>query len=227
MAKLTALIPNQRFEIIRDRIGEILAEELANQEALDGPVAPAVYVSRAIPPDETDYPMINISLTKGDYSGKTQSQADGNYVYNIDVYTASPTTPEGRGDQLAAQKLQRYVGMIRAILENPVYRTLDYAPPFMCEGYVSGFEIADPQALLQDSDAQNSTVGRLQYAVRVPEYVQLKTAPPIAANLTGVKLELTDKGYLYVDTWVAHRRYVAQNGGRFTTEQGDYLIPQN
>jgi len=206
MAKIIGLIPPQRFEIIRDRIGEIIAEELTHQYALGGLTFPNVYVERCVTFGGTELPAINITLAKGDYDGKTQRQTNGTYTYNIDIYTASSFTDDARGDYLAAQSLQRYLGMIRAILENPLYRCLDYAPPFNCSTDVISFDIQGPDNLQPNTDTLGTACARLLFIVKVSETVELITAPMLAQSITSVKLALTEKGYMYLVRTLAEQK---------------------
>lgn len=196
MAVLTKIIPPQKFEVIRDRLGAVLFDEISNQFTLQGithPV-PTVWICRTVPFNQTDMPAINVSLASGNYNNKDTRGVDGNYLYNVDVYTSLPDTEGSDGDKAAAVRLQFIVGLCRAILENPDLRTLGFPLPFSGQSGVASIAFNDP---LVDNEATHITVGRLIYSMRVVEDVQLKDAVPLVFSGTKVKLYNTDKGYQY------------------------------
>ena len=109
MALINGIIQQQNYELIRDRLGEILAVELANQTVLTGTeFVKAVDIERLIPYDETDYPVINVVFNNGDYSNKQQTQSDGYYKYFIVGYVKAKTNNSERGDKLATNKLHKF-----------------------------------------------------------------------------------------------------------------------
>ncbi|MFA6057300.1 MAG: hypothetical protein WC756_03810 [Taibaiella sp.] len=196
MPLIKELIPPQGFELVRNRIAEILADEFISQASIHGNpewMPSKVYVERRISIDNTDMPVINVALANGAYSNKDVTQVDGSYQFFIDCYTQSPGTDDGDGDALAAIALHRIMGMCRAILENPEYSTLAYAPPFSCSVAVTSMTIGD----YAQADMQNSAIGRLIFEVRIPEIVELKAGLPLSISITQVKLFNTIKGYLY------------------------------
>jgi hypothetical protein len=196
MAKITSLIPSQNFEIIRDRIGEILAEEFANQFALSGnsELNPDIYIERVVPFDKTEIPAINVMLYRGDYANKDMLAVTGNYIYYIDCYTSAHDSKDTRGDLKASVSLQKIIGMCRYILESSQYKTLDYAPPFNCRTAVQSIRIEDKQG---GQDATNQVVGRIEFMVSAPEWANLSETVPLSLNSTKVKLYETDKGFVF------------------------------
>lgn len=196
MALLNEQIPVQQFEVIRDRIGEILKDEIDNQFALfnNPDLKTDVYVERFVPFSHTDLSVINVRFVSGIYDIVTVKQSDGTYDFFIDVYANGKTTATEDADPKALKKLQRLVGVVRAILENPVYTTLGWAPPSIESTSIKSIDVADPK---NNQDTASNVFSRLVFTVRVPETTQLKTAPVIAGFETKVKLGLTDKGYLW------------------------------
>lgn len=203
MSQITLPIPTQAFELIRDRIGEILADELANQvdafykTELDA----KVFVERFVPFDETDIPSVNVSLVRGDFDIQTTINTDGTYRYNIDCYHKAPTTDAKRGDTASMQKLQTLLGACRAILESTKYITLGFAAPFIEHRSSENFQIEPP---VDAKDTANVVMGRMVFIVRAAENNDIVTPPLIKGYDTQVKLVLTDKGYEYTgDTYTA------------------------
>jgi hypothetical protein len=196
MAVIPHLITAQAFEIVRDRIGAILADELESQVTAYGNYyaeVTDVWVERFIKIDKTEVPCINVTLAQGELNAQSQLQSDGIYTFNVDCYHGSPATDTEDGDTLAMVKLQRLLGICRAILEDSRYKTLGFAAPFVMNRHVSNVGVATPGK----EDADNTVFGRLQVVVRVPENTDALTPALLAAYETQVKLALTDKGYRY------------------------------
>lgn len=197
MALINGIIPAQNFETVRDRIGAVLATELGNQFALSGDASanPVVYVERCIAFDKEELPALNVALSRGDYDNKDVTQADGSYLFNIDVYAKSKSNGLAGGDTLARTHLHRMLGMCRAILSNPVYRTLGFTAPSLCRVTVNSVETDAEGHMI---DAVSGVMGRLELLVKVPENVALIDTVACLENITTVKLDVTQKGYMYV-----------------------------
>lgn len=197
MALITTIIPLQSFELVRNQLGAILIDEIHNQSVLNGnnaDIDAKVWLERIVPFDKTEMPAVNIMLSNGTYDEFNIKQDDGTYIINIDVYTSGKSTAANDGDKLAMLKLQRLIGIIRAIIQDPKYYTLGFNLPFVMKRKIESIQISEPT--LQD-DALHSVMGRLSLSVKVPETTFIPGAPLIAGNETKVKLYLTDKGYQY------------------------------
>lgn len=195
MSVIENVIPQQAFERIRDRIGSILLDEINHQVLIsyDNEIEAGVYIERFVPFDKTEMPAINVTLARGSYDNKNSISADGTYNYSIDVYTSAKSSDAKKGDSLSAVRLHRLLGICRAILENPQYKTLGFAAPFIARVSVVDINIAEPIK----QDAISVIMGRLTLAVRVPENVELITPRLIEGYDTTVKLGLTNKGYQF------------------------------
>lgn len=196
MSVIPGLISPQSFEIVRDRIGSILADELANQSALDGnnpDINARVWVERVVPFDHTDMPACNVIFSRGGLEGHTAVQTDGIYTYFIDFYAKAKSGAVTQGDSLAIFRLHRLIGLGRAILENPRYKTLGFVPPFVMHRRAAEIVISDPG----QQDAISTVMGRLVFNVKCPETTELIAPAIIAGYDTQVKLFQTEKGYVY------------------------------
>ena len=194
MAKITTAIPLQSFEIVRNRIGEILKEEFHNQSVLDGnnkDIDPEVYLERLVPFDKTDLPVINVALATGTLEEHTAKQSNATYTYYIEAYTRAASNDNNYGDVLAMFKLHRLLGIARAILEDTRYITLGFMNPFIIRRYVSEIVVGG----IGKDELENVVIGRLSLVVQVPEGVALPQPRTMDGFTTQVKLELTDKGY--------------------------------
>lgn len=201
MAKLNYIIDSQAYEKIRDRIGEILADEISNQATLDtvagADINAKVWAERTQAFSHTETPAVNILLARGDYSNSDATMDDGTYLFQIDAYTSSKAdTVKGKnGDLIAAQKLQRLMGIIRTILTDSAYRTLGFSAPFIEGCGITGISFLDPQIV---TDTISVHTGRIIFSVRVPELGLGKEPTIIDSYKTSIKLSTTDEGYLFI-----------------------------
>ncbi len=196
MAKITTAIPAQAFEVVRDRIAEILIDELENQVAkfYKEELNAKVHIERFIPFDDSELPIVNVGLARGDFDNQTTIDSDGTYRYNIDCYHSAKSTKDVQGDTLANIRLQTLVGACRAILESSQYIRLNFPPPFIMNRQFENIAIAEPP---DKKDTISVVMARLTFTVRVPENVDVTSANLIAGFDTQVKLALTEKGYIY------------------------------
>lgn len=197
MSIIIGAISPRAYELIRDRIGSILADELPNQSALNGGdpnLNPKVFIERFVPPSDEEMPMVNVECAKGDYGLITAISQDGTYQYHIDVHTKSKTSATDRGDSMSAVLCQRLVGVIHAILSDAKYRTLGFAKPFIEHVEVTDIQFAAP---VNGKDASSVMMGRLTFTVRVPENVEAYVPTLIDGYDTTVELGNTNDGYVF------------------------------
>ena len=103
---INTVIPEQQFELVRNRIGEILFEELANQVMLGNTDADVkIYTERIVPMNQGETTSLNLIFSNGDYPMQTAVYADGVYTFFIDCYNTSPTVGTNRGDKLSLSGL--------------------------------------------------------------------------------------------------------------------------
>lgn len=199
MAKLNKIINPQAFELIRDRIAAILYDEFLNQYTLtyDPDLAKISFEIEAInPEDKTDLPVINVSLGGGkwnefkEYNGEIQ----GDYIYYIDIYTDASSTDLAQGETIAARLLQKLIGLCRAILEAPVYKTLDYTPGFIKRVGCKDLLIKDKAR----NDSLNSQMARLIFSVEVFEKDQVQDGILLQQSNTKVVVNNTNDGYTFI-----------------------------
>lgn len=192
-AKINSIIPTQNYELIRDAIGSILYTEITNQETLTGQLYVRNYYSeRFIPPDETEFPVLNIQFAGGDYDNKDMTRVDGAYIYYITCYTSGAGQD---GDKTATLKLHKILGLVRAILMNPQYKTLGFTPSnYIKSTVLSAIRIPKNE---ETTDATNTIMGYVEFRVKAMEDVALIDPPLLMSSITEVRLYLTDKGYRY------------------------------
>jgi len=196
MPEIVKAITQRNYELIRDRIANILAIELPSQATLNSDVglSPTIEIERFVPVKDTELPLVNVMLLRGDYDSYTSIQQDGTYMYHVDIYTKSKWSDDDRADKLAFMKLQRLTGVIQAILSDSKYRTLGFAPPSLSRVQVNSIKFAEPA---NNKDASSSVMARLEFEVRVPETVEVATLVLIGGYDTSVILGNTDSGYVF------------------------------
>lgn len=196
MALINTQIPPASFEIVRDRITAVLAEEIANQHALfpdpelDGLI---VYMERIVPMNRGEAPAINVRWAGTPFNSRTMVQSDGMNTYQIDCYAQAKTSDTEAGDAKAIFKVSKLMRIVRAILLNPKYKTLGYQSGFVMSVNISNIKI-DREPI---QDAMNYMMGSLLFDVKLPETTELIDPPLISGAETSIELQETDKGYFY------------------------------
>lgn len=197
MPRILQLIPPSSFELIRDRIAEILIEEFNYQDSLivdvNERLNTSIYSEKNSKIDKEDFPALNICLTSGNFSNKNARNVDGVYQYTIDVYASSPETINSDGDFTSNVKLQKMIGRVRAILENPEYDTLGFVRgTVVCRVGFLNFQIGEPA-----TDTENITFSRMIFEVLANENVELRNANLIDGYTTKIKIDQSNRGYQY------------------------------
>lgn len=196
MSKITNIITSQGYEIIRDRIATILADEIDNQavmtydpylESLD------VKVEAKNPNDISELPLVNVSIANVDYANKNQGSVDGTITINVDAYTSAPSENGNDGAKIATLYLHRILGICRYVLEDPIYKTLGFLQPQIMRTLVSNITFKD----IDNNDANNVAMGRLTFTVVANEPNKLIVPQLIAGYQTTINLDNTSNGYFY------------------------------
>lgn len=198
MAVITEIIPAQGFEIVQNRIGEILIEEISNQIDLQNlSDSVEVFVERIEPFDKSEDVMISIAFKEGEYEGQTTSDSQGYYTYFIDLFVTGKGIGNESPSTNARNKLFKYIGMIRYILMSGKLQTLGFVP-----GLIGGKTI---KKIMLDTDYSNFgnhsnydaafiRFCRIYFTVRVQESQLLFEGIPLQGNNTNITYETTNKG---------------------------------
>lgn len=195
MALINTQIPPASFEIVRDRIAAILAEEITNQNTLfpDPELSLKVWLERIVPFNRGESPAINVRWAGTPYNSRTMVQSDGVNTYQIDCYAQAKTSTTEPGDAKAILKVQKLLRVCRAILMNPKYKTLGYLPGFVMTTNISNMKMGEEP----DQDAMNYLMGSLLFDVKLPETTELINPPLIQGAETTLTIEETEQGYFY------------------------------
>lgn len=198
MAYITGIIPKQGFEIVRDKIGAILLDELTTQKTRQGSEFPEdinIY-SEALPPqDSSEQVTINVLLDSATYGQITQKDAQGRTLYFIDIYSSGRQTSDTTGSQDSAYRRDKFLGMCMFIFRSAYYRTMDLPPGTIGGVYVESFATTDP---IKKEDSDYTSFARIQLAVRIQEDAQAWTGINLIGNDTTVNLNQTTKGFKFV-----------------------------
>jgi hypothetical protein len=197
MAKINTIISPQGYEIIRDRIALILADELANQSAMtyDEDFDATVYTERFTPVSYSECPVIIVSLSKGTFDNYTQINHHGSYIFDIDAYAALPSNDNNDGDFRSTVSIHKLLGVCKSILLNPIYYILDFEPGFIEHRSVTEINIATPN---RTPESENMAMGRISVLVKCRENLNLiDNSVLLCQSNTNVRIGLTDKGYAY------------------------------
>lgn len=201
MSNIIKPIVRREWELIRDRIGLILAQELATQAQLDYDDVlfelPDVFIERYVAFNHTEMPAINVMVAQGEYTQETQQTQDGTWTFYVDAYATAKDEDDQRGDQYANMRLQRLIGMCQAIIMDSRFKTLLFEPGAISNRTVKGIMMADPTKAME---ATNAVMARMTIEVRVSDEVELVDAIPLAEYATIAKLSDTPLGYLWGGT---------------------------
>lgn len=195
-ALITSIIPAQRFETIRDKIAEILALELLNQQTLivadEGEfVAPTVWTDRYVTFDKTELPALVVSLGTGEYSNQNPISAEGVYSYFIDVYANAESEEDVDGYKLSNAKMARIMGMVRYILSSPFYQVLGLARGYILNRTIQSLGVFTAKDV---QDALSDAVGRMVLTVRAVETQDGQPTITLEGMDTIFMIEETDRG---------------------------------
>lgn len=208
MAVLQKLInKTDSFETIRDQIGVILVNEIANQKALAAAATPTpfdpkpwdlrIFLERSNPWEDytgddpvDDRPIVNVWYEGCEFNKSASNISErqkSEMIFNIDVYGYSPCYDNGAGhiasDKQAAFNVHRGIRLIRNILMASSNTYLQFPQGFVWHRWVRSITMFQPTL-------ENRAVERVQ-AARIIFQVEVNEFSP---QYEGVELE-----YLHID----------------------------
>jgi hypothetical protein len=198
MSLISQPIARRAYELIRDRICQILVEEIQTQEVLTYDTelqlkGDGVFMERMIPFDHTECPAINVGMERGDYSNYHLGQSDGDYRFFIEVNTSAVSKDGKRGDERSKVLCEKIMGVCMAIIDDPIYVTLGFAPGLIRHRHVESFVFAENTR----QDSENVTMARVAVVVKAVESFKLQNASVASGYDTHVRIHDTDKGYFW------------------------------
>lgn len=194
MNKINYQIPKQRFELIRENIGQILTDELCGQDYVKQFENFKVWNERFIQFDLTEMPAINVAYHNTPYQDYTPKEQQGINEYHIDIHMNAIHTRDVKGDTDAALKCQRLAGIVRYILMSQEQFHLGFDPGVVQSRWVETLEMGK----ITDNDAKQTIVARLTFRVKANEVVANIAPTEMEAIHTQVKLGETEKGHYFI-----------------------------
>jgi hypothetical protein len=201
-AIITHIIPPSSYEICRDALGAILLIELTNQKTLNEDpelevnafpeeIEGQILLESMIPTDAVNEITINILPDTGEYVEQSQSQATGMYRYFIDIHSSGISSTD------SATRRDKFMRMCMYIFRSAQYRQLGLPLQSGIIGgvYVEKFMVQDPH---KRKDSDYTSFARIHVMVRAQEIADVWEGVALEINNTKVKLENTEKGYIFV-----------------------------
>lgn len=201
MPKIITVIGPRAFEVVRNRIAEILTDEINNQGVLSSDqdfLSTNILIASDGPEDMEGLSTVNVSLLNGKFGERTSydGKVKSTYLYAIDVYTKSKNTKDFSADYLSTIKCEKITGLCFAILDNPIYRSLGYGSKSFIERVkCNDFNFRSKNK--NNVDVNQCEMGRIVFEVQVDETVDLLTATVLSDFATTLNLNTSDKGYFY------------------------------
>jgi len=198
MAVITENITAQGFELVSNRIAEILVEEVANQVSEQGfEETVEVFLERIEPMEKSEDVVISVALRQGEYQGHTQRDVQGEYMYFIDLFVSGYGEGDMAPSTVSKNKLYRYLGLIRYILSSGKLPTLGFPPGLIGGKYIKNVIIdTDYSNFGNHSNYDGAFIRfcRIIYIVRVQENQSLWDGIPLQGNDTRITYDNTEKG---------------------------------
>lgn len=124
---ITEIIPDQPFQIIQNRVGEILLEEITAQHALQSLESSfELFVERIHPYDVSEDVVITLACREQDNQEYTQQSSQGQNLYFIDIFCGGIESENRSLSEDVRLKLFKYVGIVKYILNSGKYPTLGF-----------------------------------------------------------------------------------------------------
>ena len=167
MALIQDPILPQNFEIYRDQIALILADELSNQFVLQPTLEilnATIQVERFIPVDVSEMPLISVRFFNAETERDHQTAAQVKNTYVVDVFTKATFSEDEsvRGDSQSFKDTSRLLGVIQRILKAPEYLTLGLTNGGVRRTNIEGWTPLDFQ---RNEDRESVASGRLVFEV--------------------------------------------------------------
>lgn len=187
---LNEIISKQGFEIVGERIAQILTEEISNQMDLQNfEEEVEFYLERIEPFDKNEDVMISIAFRDANYDGYTTRDVQGEYIYFIDCFCSGMGVGNKPPSIVSKEKMFRYLGMIRYILSSSKFLTLGFPPGLIGGKYIKKITLdTDYSNFGNHSNYDGSFIrfARIMYLVRVQENEALWEGVELQGNNTNI-----------------------------------------
>ncbi len=194
MTKINIDIPQSNFELVRDKVAEIIKLELDNQAMRqnNSDFTCEVFIERFSNVNEDEGNVIIVSVDTCELDNQTPVSQSNEQKINIDVFCAAASSQTSPGYEKSGKLITRLCGMITYILQSTVYDRLGFANGIVERRSVKNMRFA---RISDEQDAFYSRMGRVELMVKTNQtYTGIE--PITAAGYdTIMKIALTEKGY--------------------------------
>lgn len=205
-SRITQRIPSQRFEIIKDRIAEIILCELESQKALNVQDKETLAIlnntklfserMRKLSSSQS-YAIVLINASM-DFSNQHQTYSKNAVTYFLDFYGGDTSSQNIAGDTRSADRTQRLIGIVRSILESPHWARLGFDPS-ISEQIIASRKIQTVRRMeeVDTRDSMDSVMYRMLFMVETSETTETLSGVDLKNAITNVKISDTELGYEY------------------------------
>ena len=198
MAVINEEIGLQGFEIVDNKIAEILVEEIKNQQDLQGfDDVVEVFLERIIPFDKNEDVAITVAFREANYGDFTTAGSQGQCLYFIDIFCSGVGNNNKTASENARKKLFRYIGLVRYILSSAKFQTLGLPLGIIGGKYLQKITLDTDYSNFgnhSNYDGSNIRFARLMFVVRVTENQKLWDGYELLGNNTNITYENSAKG---------------------------------
>lgn len=195
MALINTIIGNDYFQLIRDKIAEILLIELANQAELSEDTElgfTQIWRERRRAFNLSELPAINLSIAGLQYADKHNGQRKTDVTFNIDIYNAKVFESVKDADELVMDNIYNITRVVQYILDHSAYRTLGLAP------YIYHTEVTKvTPGEAETTEGGRCGILRIEFSVNTVSLEDPMPVIALALSNTTVKIEQTNNGFYY------------------------------
>ena len=203
-SRIDGEITDQKYELIRDRIAEIINAELVVQKAAaTDPITIEVLEEYFIfaegfrARNDSEMPAISISNGNMDFDNVHPTSARNAITFYLDFFGREFSNQNETGDKKSAIHIQKFIGLVRAILSNPSWIRLgfDTAPFFINSCMVKTVRRMDE---VNGRDAGDIVMYRMLFEVVAIEDTATLDSIVMGEHRTDIQFEDTALGYQYI-----------------------------
>lgn len=187
-AIITELIQDLPYQIIQNRIAEILFTEILNQKTLQGVDGDfELFVERIEPYSSTEDVMISIASKQQENVEYTQRQSKTENLYFVDIFAGGIENNDQSLSENVREKIFKYVGWIKYILNSGKYDTLGFPRGLIMNRHVKKV-VFDTEYSNWGNHSNYDAMGvrfcRILYSVTAIESTEAWTGIPLLGNNT-------------------------------------------
>lgn len=206
---IVSQIPNEievpSYELIRDRIAEILLVEIANQKIVTSEPLTLeilnktnIFQEKFRQLNQAEMYAIAISKASLDFDNAHQTSVRNTISFYLDFFGRDFSTNIEDGDKRVAVGLQRLIGIARGILSHPAWYKLGLPNPSPIGNTI--VRTVRRMDEVNTRDAGDILMYRMLFEVVSHENTNFPLARVLESHTTCVTVEETDLGFQYIYT---------------------------